>query len=54
MGNMHEFMKNEAKEGKLLTDFKKVQERTCQATGISKRSIIRITNEYIKSVRRLK
>lgn len=46
VANVHAFMKNEADEGTFLIDLKKVQERVTKATGVSKRSIIRIMKEH--------
>lgn len=46
VANVHAFMKNEADEGTFIIDLKKVQERVSKATGVSKRSVIRIMKEH--------
>lgn len=46
VANVNEFMKSEAEVGKFLIDVKKIHERVSKATGVSKRSVIRIMKEY--------
>lgn len=45
VANVNEFMKSEAEVGKFLIDVKNIHELVSKATGVSKRSVIRIMKE---------